>query len=136
VLRVNMVPEARFLSTSRPRRRLENKSKFKMMTPVTTSSTGAGDAAQMAPAGAAGMLGIGIGGTPSIACCSPRRRLWTRSTWPVEGAGPQNDIEALRIEIFDKVNALGIGAQGWAGFRPSSTSDQGLALPCAGNRSP
>jgi len=30
--------------------------------------------------------------------------------------GPQNDIEALRIEIFDKVNALGIGAQGLGGL--------------------
>jgi fumarate hydratase class I len=30
--------------------------------------------------------------------------------------GPQNDIEAMRIEIFDKVNALGIGAQGLGGL--------------------
>jgi fumarate hydratase class I len=30
--------------------------------------------------------------------------------------GPQNDLEALRIEIFDKVNALGIGAQGLGGL--------------------
>ena len=29
---------------------------------------------------------------------------------------PQNDIEAMRIEIFDKVNALGIGAQGLGGL--------------------
>ena len=27
----------------------------------------------------------------------------------------RNDIEAMRIEIFDKVNALGIGAQGLGG---------------------
>ena len=30
--------------------------------------------------------------------------------------GPKNDVEALRIEIFDKVNALGIGAQGLGGL--------------------
>ncbi len=30
--------------------------------------------------------------------------------------GPRNDIEALRIELFDKVNALGIGAQGLGGL--------------------
>jgi fumarate hydratase class I len=30
--------------------------------------------------------------------------------------GPANDIEALRIEIFDRVNALGIGAQGLGGL--------------------
>src|SRR5690606_20941199 len=30
--------------------------------------------------------------------------------------GPQTDIEKLRVEIFDKVNALGIGAQGLGGL--------------------
>ena len=30
--------------------------------------------------------------------------------------GPTNQTEALRIEIFDKVNALGIGAQGLGGL--------------------
>ena len=34
----------------------------------------------------------------------------------LKARGPQNDIEALRIEIFDKVNALGIGAQGLGGL--------------------
>jgi fumarate hydratase class I len=33
-----------------------------------------------------------------------------------EERGPQNDLEKLRIEIFDKVNALGIGAQGLGGL--------------------
>ncbi|MDQ9819926.1 fumarate hydratase, partial [Acinetobacter bereziniae] len=30
--------------------------------------------------------------------------------------GPENKIEELRIEIFEKVNALGIGAQGLGGL--------------------
>src|SRR5438128_12561399 len=30
--------------------------------------------------------------------------------------GPRDDIEALRIELYDKVNALGIGAQGLGGL--------------------
>ena len=34
----------------------------------------------------------------------------------LKARGAQNDIEALRIEIFDKVNALGIGAQGLGGL--------------------
>jgi fumarate hydratase, class I len=34
----------------------------------------------------------------------------------LKARGPQNDIEKLRIEIFDKVNALGIGAQGLGGL--------------------
>jgi len=36
----------------------------------------------------------------------------------LKARGAQNRIEELRIEIFDKVNALGIGAQGWAGSPP------------------
>ncbi|WP_431190972.1 fumarate hydratase, partial [Kosakonia cowanii] len=35
---------------------------------------------------------------------------------PLKARGPKNDIGALRIEIFDKVNALGIGAQGLGGL--------------------
>lgn len=34
----------------------------------------------------------------------------------LKARGPQNDIEALRVEIFDKVNELGIGAQGLGGL--------------------
>ncbi|MGL1525959.1 fumarate hydratase, partial [Vibrio parahaemolyticus] len=30
----------------------------------------------------------------------------------LKARGPKDDIEALRIELYDKVNALGIGAQG------------------------
>ncbi len=50
---------------------------------------------------------------------------------PLKARGPQNDIEALRIEIFDKVNALGIGAQGLGGL--STILDVKIlecALPC------
>ena len=38
--------------------------------------------------------------------------------------GPRTDVEKLRIELHDKVNALGIGAQGLGGLTPCSTSDQ------------
>jgi fumarate hydratase class I len=34
----------------------------------------------------------------------------------LKARGPQTDIEALRIELYDKVNALGIGAQGLGGL--------------------
>jgi len=34
----------------------------------------------------------------------------------LKARGPRTDTEALRIEIFDKVNALGIGAQGLGGL--------------------
>ncbi len=64
-----------------------------------------------------GMLGIGIGGTAEHCVKLAKQSLME----PIDMAqlkarGPQNDIEALRIEIFDKVNALGIGAQGLGGL--------------------
>jgi fumarate hydratase class I len=34
----------------------------------------------------------------------------------LKARGPQTNIEKLRVEIFDKVNALGIGAQGLGGL--------------------
>ena len=34
----------------------------------------------------------------------------------LKARGPQSDIEALRIEIYDKVNAMGVGAQGLGGL--------------------
>ncbi|WP_294032751.1 fumarate hydratase, partial [Sphingopyxis sp.] len=34
----------------------------------------------------------------------------------LKARGPKTDIEKLRVEIFDKVNALGIGAQGLGGL--------------------
>ncbi|HCB76854.1 MAG TPA: fumarate hydratase, partial [Sphingomonas bacterium] len=64
-----------------------------------------------------GMLGIGIGGTAEHCMLLAKQALME----PIDMAqlkqrGPQNDIEALRIEIFDRVNALGIGAQGLGGL--------------------
>ena len=64
-----------------------------------------------------GMLGIGIGGTAEHCMLLAKQALME----PIDMAqlklrGPQTDIEALRIEIFDKVNALGIGAQGLGGL--------------------
>jgi fumarate hydratase class I len=64
-----------------------------------------------------GMLGIGIGGTAEKAMLLAKRSLMD----PIDiqdliARGPQNRIEALRIELYEKVNALGIGAQGLGGL--------------------
>jgi fumarate hydratase class I len=63
------------------------------------------------------MLGIGIGGTAEHCVKLAKQSLME----PIDMAqlkarGAKTDIEALRIEIFDKVNALGIGAQGLGGL--------------------
>jgi fumarate hydratase class I len=64
-----------------------------------------------------GMLGIGIGGTAEKAMLLAKESLMD----PIDiqeliARGPQNRAEELRIELYDKVNRLGIGAQGLGGL--------------------
>jgi len=64
-----------------------------------------------------GMLGIGIGGTAEKAMVLAKQSLFEAvDIHEVRARGPQNRVEALRLEILDKVNALGIGAQGLGGL--------------------
>lgn len=64
-----------------------------------------------------GVLGIGIGGTAEKAMLLAKEALLDGIDMPtLKEQGPKNHIEALRIEIYDKVNALGIGAQGLGGL--------------------
>jgi fumarate hydratase class I len=97
----------------------EAKSKFAMLNPSdsiaewvlkTVPSMGAG----WCPPG---MLGIGIGGTAEKAMLLAKEALME----PIDMAelkarGPQSKTEELRIALYDKVNALGIGAQGLGGL--------------------
>jgi len=97
----------------------ENKSKFTVLNPSdslvdwvvkTLPSMGAG----WCPPG---VLGIGIGGTAEKAMLLAKESLMA----PIDidelrARGPTNPIEELRLEIFDQVNALGIGAQGLGGL--------------------
>ena len=97
----------------------ENKSKFVMMNPSdslvdwvlkTVPTMGAG----WCPPG---MLGIGIGGTAEHAMFMAKRSLMEDLDMAeLKARGPQNKTEALRIELCDKINALGIGAQGLGGL--------------------
>ena len=64
-----------------------------------------------------GMLGIGIGGTAEKAMLLAKEALLEPlDMHELKARGPKNRAEELRIEIFDKVNALGIGAQGLGGL--------------------
>jgi len=97
----------------------ENKSKFAMLNPSdsivdwvmkTVPTMGAG----WCPPG---MLGIGIGGTAEKAMLMAKESLMEHiDMTQLKARGPQNKIEELRIELHDKVNALGIGAQGLGGL--------------------
>jgi fumarate hydratase, class I len=97
----------------------ENKSKLAMLNPSdsivdwvlkTVPTMGAG----WCPPG---MLGIGIGGTAEKAMLLAKQSLME----PLDmsdllARGPSNKLEELRIELYEKVNALGIGAQGLGGL--------------------
>ncbi len=64
-----------------------------------------------------GVLGIGIGGTAEKAVLLAKESLMEHVDMAeLKARGPRNRIEELRVEIFDKVNALGIGAQGLGGL--------------------
>ncbi len=97
----------------------EAKSKFVMLNPSdsvvdwvlqTVPTMGAG----WCPPG---MLGIGIGGTAEKAMLMAKEALMA----PIDiqeliARGAKNRIEELRIELYEKVNRLGIGAQGLGGL--------------------
>ncbi len=64
-----------------------------------------------------GMLGIGIGGSAEKAVLLAKESLMAPIDMHVlKAKGASNRIEALRLEIFEKVNNLGIGAQGLGGL--------------------
>ncbi len=64
-----------------------------------------------------GMLGIGIGGSAEKAVILAKESLMQPiDMHELKVRGAQNRLEELRLEIFDKVNNLGIGAQGLGGL--------------------
>ena len=64
-----------------------------------------------------GMLGIGIGGTAEKAMALAKASLMDPvDIQELKTRGPASRAEELRLEIFEKVNALGIGAQGLGGL--------------------
>lgn len=64
-----------------------------------------------------GMLGIGIGGTAEKAVLLAKRSLMDPvDIHELRERGPSNRCEELRLELMDKVNRLGIGAQGLGGL--------------------
>ena len=97
----------------------EAKSKFVMLNPSdsivdwvlkTVPTMGAG----WCPPG---MLGIGIGGTAEKAMLLAKQSLMDPiDIQDLRERGPASRVEELRLEIFDKVNDLGIGAQGLGGL--------------------
>jgi fumarate hydratase class I len=64
-----------------------------------------------------GILGIGVGGTPEKAMLMAKEALLDEiDIQALQQRGPVNRVEELRLELYDKANALGIGAQGLGGL--------------------
>ena len=64
-----------------------------------------------------GVLGIGIGGTADKAMVMAKESLFeTIDIQELKKRGPSNKIESLRVKLYEKINRLGIGAQGLGGL--------------------
>lgn len=64
-----------------------------------------------------GILGIGVGGTAEKAMLLAKQAcMESIDIQDLLDRGPSNAIEELRLELYEKVNALGIGAQGLGGL--------------------
>ncbi|RLJ16779.1 fumarate hydratase [bacterium endosymbiont of Escarpia laminata] len=64
-----------------------------------------------------GMLGIGIGGSAEKAMLMAKESLMGPiDIHELKARGATNTVESLRLELYEKINALGIGAQGLGGL--------------------
>lgn len=97
----------------------ENKTKFAMLNPSDSIIEWVLSVVPTMGAGwcPPGILGIGIGGTAEKAMLMAKEVLMNSiNMYELKKCGPKNKLEELRIELYDKINALGIGAQGLGGL--------------------
>lgn len=97
----------------------EAKSKFAMLNPSDSVVDWVLNVVPQMGAGwcPPGMLGIGIGGTAEKAMLLAKEALLDPiDIQELRERGASNRAETLRLELYDKVNALGIGAQGLGGL--------------------
>src|SRR5450755_5157112 len=97
----------------------ENKAMFAMLNPSDSVADWVLEQVPHMGAGwcPPGMLGIGIGGSAEKAILLAKKSLMD----PIDigdliARGPKTPLEELRLEIYGRVNALGIGAQGLGGL--------------------
>ena len=127
----------------------EAKSKFAMLNP---SDSVVDWVLKMVPTMGAGwcppgVLGIGLGGTAEKAMLMAKESLLDHiDIQQLQEKGAENRNEELRLELFEKVNALGIGAQGLGGLTtvldvkikdyPSHAANKAIAIipNCAATR--
>lgn len=127
----------------------EAKSKFTMLNPSDSVVDWVLSQVPLMGAGwcPPGMLGIGIGGTAEKAMMLAKEALLEPiDIQDLKERGASNRAEELRLELYDKVNRLGIGAQGLGGLTtvmdikikdyPSHAANKAVAIipNCAATR--
>jgi fumarate hydratase class I len=127
----------------------EAKSKFAMLNPSDSVVDWVLDMVPKMGAGwcPPGMLGIGVGGTAEKAMILAKEALLEPiDIHDLQERGASNRAEELRLELYDKVNRLGIGAQGLGGLTtvmdvkvkdyPSHAANKAVAIipNCAATR--
>jgi len=97
----------------------ENKARFRVLNPGDSVVDWILDEVGRMGAGwcPPGILGIGVGGNSERAMLLAKEALLEPlDMLELRRRGPQDRVEALRLEIWEKINALGIGAQGLGGL--------------------
>lgn len=101
----------------------ENKAKFAMLNPSDSIEEWVLKTVPQMGAGwcPPGILGIGVGGTPEKAMMLAKRSLMEHIDIhelqaKAQSGAELDSVERLRLNLYDKVNQLGVGAQGLGGL--------------------
>ena len=127
----------------------ENKTRFAMLNPADSVEDWVVEAVAGLGAGwcPPGVIGIGVGGTSEKAMMMAKQgSISDIDITDLIARGPQTREEDLRLRLYDRINALGIGAQGLGGMTtvvdvkiasyPTHAASKPVALvpQCAANR--
>ncbi|WP_121628067.1 fumarate hydratase [Poseidonibacter antarcticus] len=97
----------------------ENKAKFAVLNPSDSVYDWVMENVRQMGAGwcPPGILGIGIGGNPEKSMLLAKESLMAHvDIHELQKRGPKNELEKLRLRLYEDVNKIGIGAQGLGGL--------------------
>lgn len=127
----------------------ENKARYATLNPSASVSDWVVDTVQTLGAGwcPPGVIGVGVGGSAEKAMLMAKRAVMGEiDMLDLQKFGPSSKLEEFRLELFERINALGIGAQGLGGLTtvvdvkvetyPTHAASKPVAImpQCAANR--
>lgn len=127
----------------------ENKARFTVLNPATSVSDWVVETMETLGAGwcPPGVIGIGVGGSAEKAMLLAKRAVMDKIDMSdLLKRGPNNKSEEFRVNLYERINGLGIGAQGLGGMTtvvdvklatyPTHAASKPVALmpQCAANR--